>query len=122
MDLVRNILITIEADATETLGHLELVIEGRSDEEIAYHLTLLSEAGLVDARVQHFMGGGSAHLAHRLTWQGHEFLDSVRDPEIWRQTKEGAKKAGASTIEMIWQIAKAIMKAEIKKRTGLDVS
>jgi hypothetical protein len=33
-----------------------------------------------------------------LTSSGHEFPDSVRDPEIWRKTIEGANKAGSFTV------------------------
>nr|WP_240997928.1 DUF2513 domain-containing protein [Pseudomonas viridiflava] len=34
----------------------------------------------------------------RLTIRGHEFLDTIRDREVWRLTKAGAgaEKAGAS--------------------------
>ncbi|MDP4026262.1 DUF2513 domain-containing protein [Methylobacterium sp. NEAU 140] len=57
----------------------------------------------------------------RLTWRGHEFLDTIRDDEVWAQTKQTAKGAGTGAIEFVWGIAKEVAKAEIKRRTGLDV-
>jgi hypothetical protein len=56
-----------------------------------------------------------------LSWAGDDFLDSVRDPEIWRQTKEGAKKAGGFTVELLGDLAKGLIKTQIKKHTGVEL-
>ena len=55
-----------------------------------------------------------------LTWQGHEFLNSIRDPEVWSKTKEGAKKVGNFSIQFIGEIAKAYAKHVAKERLGID--
>jgi hypothetical protein len=57
-----------------------------------------------------------------LTPAGHDFLDTVRNPAVWEKTTKVAEKAGAGTIELFWSIAKEIVKAEIKRHTGLDLS
>ena len=59
-------------------------------------------------------------ISSRYTYRGHEFLDAVREKEIWEKTKEAAKKGGVKTLELIWEIGKAICKSELKKRTGLE--
>ena len=56
-----------------------------------------------------------------LTWNGNEFLEAVRDPEVWRRTKEGAQRAGSASVEFIWEMAKAYGKHVIKERLGLDL-
>ena len=56
-----------------------------------------------------------------LTWDGHDFLDSVRDEEIWRRTKEGAKAAGGFTFDIIKDLAKGLIKTQIKKHTDVDL-
>jgi hypothetical protein len=33
---------------------------------------------------------------HRLTWEGHEFLDATRDSKVWKLAKEKVLKPGAS--------------------------
>jgi hypothetical protein len=48
-----------------------------------------------------------------LTWRGHEFLDTVRDGEIWRQTKETATKVGAASFQAIFAIATAAIKQKL---------
>jgi Hypothetical protein (DUF2513) len=55
------------------------------------------------------------------TWRGHDFIDSVRDPEIWRKTKEGAQAAGGFTIELLRELAKGFIKTQIEKHTGVKL-
>jgi len=56
-----------------------------------------------------------------LTWHGHEFLDAIRDPEIWRRTKEGANKAGGFTVSLLADLAKGLIKTQIEKHTGVKL-
>jgi hypothetical protein len=82
---------------------------------------LLAQAGLIEAEDLSGMGeDGFEWQAKSLTYRGHEFLDTVREREIWDKTKETAKKGGVKTLELIWEISKAIVKSELKKRTGLE--
>jgi Hypothetical protein (DUF2513) len=46
-------------------------------------------------------------LPLRLTASGHEFLDSVQNPEVWSKTKAAAKKVGGVGFDLFIQIAKA---------------
>jgi hypothetical protein len=116
MDLVREVLLKLEVDAdlngdlcrvtTNTLG-----IDGRSDNDIAYHLLLVIEAGFVDG----YREQSGDFAIRKLTWEGHEFLDDVRDPEIWRKTKERAHAVVSVGLGFLWEIARA----EIKTKLGL---
>jgi hypothetical protein len=57
----------------------------------------------------------------RLSWAGHDFLDSVRDREIWAKTKNGALAAGGFTIDLIADLAKGFLKKQIEDRTGVEL-
>ncbi len=129
MDLARNILLKIEGGqkvfetaSTETAAMLGFTPEGAMTREEADqldgHLKLLEQAGFIeiDARM-----GGGAVLVDGLTWNGHEFLNTIRDEEVWSKTKDQAKKAGTGAIEFVWSIAKDVTKSEIKRRIGFDV-
>jgi hypothetical protein len=48
-----------------------------------------------------------------LTYQGHEFLDTVRDSEIWRRTKDSAAKAGAASVQILFSVATALAKQKL---------
>ena len=86
--LARTMLFAIEKDEKATdCGFICLNIDGYSEEKVSYHVNLLYEAGLIDTV------GLSSLTSYRwepkrLTWQGHEFLDSARNDNLWGKTKE----------------------------------
>jgi hypothetical protein len=73
---------------------------------IAYHVELLGEAGLIQIGLHHEQGGGVTHFhIWRLTWEGHEFLDSIRNDSIWQKTKDTFSHQG---ISMSFDMVKAV--------------
>lgn len=58
---------------------------------------------------------------YRMTWKGHDFLDSIRDPEIWRKTIEGADAAKGFTFDILRELAKGFLKTKIKAHTGIEI-
>ena len=99
MELVRAILLKIEAAPTEQL--LDVHITGHTDEEISYHVMLLHKAGLVEAvDCSHMQANCWKPL--RLTWDGHEFIDAVRSDTFWKKTKSFVvEKTGTLTLEAV---------------------
>ena len=125
MDLVRDLLIRLEA-LHLGVGEAQmlmvsgppLVLAGEDANEVFYNMRLLANAGFLDLTDgQPALGFGIKGL----TWQGHDFLDSVRDPEIWRRTKEGAQKAGGFTVELLGDLATGLIKTQIEKYTGVKL-
>ncbi|MBV9852527.1 MAG: DUF2513 domain-containing protein [Armatimonadetes bacterium] len=62
--------------------------------ELAYHVKLLSQAGLIDVKHWQTGDGNEVWLPKTLTWQGHEFLDAARNDTTWNKAK-GQSKAKA---------------------------
>lgn len=60
-------------------------------------------------------------VPQRLTMSEYEYLDTIRDPEIWRQTKEGADKVSSRSIETLSQLARGFIRTQVKKLTGEDM-
>jgi hypothetical protein len=120
MDLVREILLAVEASEESPLGWTDVEIEGRSREEISYHIALLDESKLLIA--QDLSDYDSYHYAvKRLTWDGHEFLDTTRDPTIWGKTKEGAGSVGSASFEFMGEMAKSYVKHLANEKLGLNL-
>jgi hypothetical protein len=117
MDLVRSILLSIGA-AEKPLVLKELLADDAEQadyDRLVYHLSMLiDQAGFVKGIPVHSFGGKN-WLDLSLTWQGNEFLDSIRDPEIWKKTKAGAAKIGSSTIDVMVSVAKAIIQERMQK-------
>lgn len=124
MDLVRELLLLI--DRAPEPSDLSQVVQGLKSElglsVIDYHIRMMvTQAGLLTGTdVEDFEGPGWLGLS--LTWQGHEFLDQVRDEVVWRKARDGAAKVGGFSISLLADLAKAILKAEVQRRTGIDIS
>ncbi len=114
MDLVREILLAIEGSPHAIVG-LPPVIYGYTAPQISHHTHMLIEAGYLRAVVDrsHSVTPDIRHIG--LTWQGHELLETIRDPEIWKTTKHGAATVGSWTMGMIGTLAKAAIEAKARE-------
>lgn len=76
--------------------------------EISYHVRLLLEIGLVEGRIDGPVGGGkpATFAILRLTWAGHEFLDSIRSDTVWNKTKETFTTKG---LDMTFDLIKTVV-------------
>lgn len=118
-DLVREILLAIEA-YEEPEGLIEVQLDDHSPQEVSYHVRLLDEAGLLVA----LETGGIDRFRWqpmRLTYRGHEFLETVRDGEVWRRTKAGAEKAGVGGLGLLLELGKSYGKEVLKEKLGIEL-
>lgn len=112
-DLVRAFLLAIEAsEGPVSLDRLDVPGAGR--DEVVYHLKLLDDAGFIQAR---FLYGDDTTLnvfVSRLTWDGHEFLDAVRDDGVWDSAKsQVASKVGSASLQILQAVATAIVMSRL---------
>jgi len=85
IELAREILIALEE--LETFDEPVIPeISGRSPHEVCYHIKLLSEAGLIEAR-NWSTDDGPEWVATSLTSSGHDFLDAARNNTIWEKPR-----------------------------------
>lgn len=110
MDLIREILLLIENDPLPRMRVLS-VVEGYTKTQVEEHARLLMEAGLITGR-KFRDENGPAVLNVQLTWAGHEFIESVRDPAIWKKTKDAAKKTGSWSLKLMGEIATSFVRAK----------
>lgn len=102
MELVRRILLLIEEQEDDKFHIPEDV-----DLNVAgYHLNLLKEKGYINVKIfyadniPYFISGCS------LTWEGHEFLDSIRNDTVWNKVMDTLKQEGGSiTLEILKSFA-----------------
>lgn len=104
-DLIRDILLKVE-DASQPLTLDTLEIEDFESGPVAYHVQLLDEAGYIHAIFNWGDDIIQQAIIERLTWQGHEFLDSVRDDTTWSHTKSTiASTVGSASFEVVKALA-----------------
>jgi len=116
MDLIRELLLRLEAlplgggDAvTISWDADEIAVPGHDVDQIAYHLSQIEQAGFInDAGAKPLIGIGFMCLTPR----GHDFLDAVREPKVWVETKTRADKVGGWTVGILTDLAKGYLKAK----------
>jgi hypothetical protein len=109
-DVVRKILLKLE-ELGNTTSYLEPdQVNSYDPEQVSYHMQLLDEAGLIEAKCGRAHGAPLHCRAMRLTWRGHEFLDQVRQDSVWNKVKGTAREQGLDlTLDVIVSIAKTII-------------
>jgi hypothetical protein len=123
MDLIRLLLLKLEgleqdAGSVYMYEYSELAIDGYTSDQVLYHLDLLLEARLID---QGGNGAMSAFVFKRLTWAGHDFVDSVRDDDVWQKSRKGALAAGGWSLELISDLAKGFIRKKASELTGVEL-
>jgi hypothetical protein len=125
MDLIRELLLKLEALPIRRGGMVtispdadELAVPGHDADQIDYHLLQICKSGFIDEGGLRPMVGIGFRC---LTPAGHDFLDSVRDPETWAKTKKAATSAGGFTLDLLKDLAKGFIKKKIEDLTGVQL-
>ena len=90
-------------------------IEGYDSKTVAYHCKILNDAGLISDYGAQFAGNELWSFGvGSLTWEGHEFLDKIRDDTIWSKTKTTILDNG---LPMIFDVVKNVSATIISSMT-----
>lgn len=84
---------------------------------VNYAIEKLLEVGFITSNTQS-RGRNNAIIyapISDITWNGHQFLNNIRQQSIWDATKSGAKKIGATSISALSMIAMEIIKTIVTK-------
>ena len=110
MDLVRAILLQVEASPTPKVR--DVVVEGYDTATVAHHIEILGDAGYLVPRVVYSSGDPILAGVERLTWDGHQFINTVRDDTVWNRTSERIKSTvGTAAVEVWKATAEAVTRA-----------
>jgi hypothetical protein len=84
---------------------------------LLHHLELLIDAGLLSGKITRSHGSrGDVIGIAGLTWEGHEWIETVRSDRVWEETKNTLmENDGALTFEL----AKAVATRIHRTRLGL---
>ena len=114
---VRHILIVFESlDGYPDTNQLyKKLTQFSPKEQFDYTFKKLIEAGFVKGINASGMTS-FGYISCEITWDGHAFLDNIKNDTIWKQTtKTVFTKVGDASLQIISQVAAAI----IAKQMGL---
>lgn len=92
------------------------LLEEFSNDELIYHINYCVESKLLSANSQ--LGLYQIFIAD-LTPKGHDFLENIRDSQVWSGIKNIATKVGSKSLESVIQIASNVITQLIKAQFGL---
>lgn len=112
-EMLRSLLIGYERQ-DDWMIHVETCLGMTPDElKREHHTHLLCDAGFL-AEV--------GEDTYRITNQGHDFLEAIRNDDRWSRIKEIVVKVGGNvTTGLIFDIAIGLLKTKIKQHTGLEI-
>jgi hypothetical protein len=101
-DLIRKLLIYFEKKEGPELVRVP-TIEGYNELVIKYHLVLLYDAGFLRCETEKSTTSDRVIqvLPFDLTWDGHEFLDKIKNETIWNKVKDTIVQKGLSTSLLV---------------------
>jgi hypothetical protein len=127
-DCIRDILLAVERLQTFELRSvsgnfmnrsvsrnvLERDLANWNSEDVCYAVLILEEARYIVASVT--MAGNNVvnYSIHRLTYNGHEYLESIRDGKVWEKLKSVMVDVGVSTFDAIKQTAIKVFLANLQ--------
>jgi len=122
MDLIRELMLKLESLPMEYGDNVPIPpdtaavqVDGYSFDQIAYHLDLIKQAGFIERSGSDL---GIGIMFKGLSWSGHDFVDSVRSPDVWDKTKQAASAAGGFSVELLVFAAKTYLEGKIKGLIG----
>lgn len=120
LDLIRDILLDIESAPSDSLTIYDLAKSHvASPDLVFYQIQLLKEAQFLKVRyLMKVLTPDSKKYddirISRLTLQGHDYLDTVRNNEIWSKTKASIVKLGTSVaFSTITRIASRLLESSL---------
>ena len=117
-DCIRNFLLYSEDELTLDSYIEQEKIEAfalshnYSIDNVTYTILRLIEAGFI--KVTHDMSG--EYMVTSITWEGHQFLDTIRDDKVWKNTKSAVSTLASVSLPVLAQIATA----QLRKILGLS--
>lgn len=130
-DCIRDVLLELEKSLTyrtDDEGHLERVSVSLHDldcilvrytkEDIFYTLTNLEQAGFIKMTTQWSGSGLYRCVVNCITFQGHEFLEKIRDDQTWDNVKARAAAVRNYSLDAISAIANGVASAAIAAYFG----
>lgn len=106
LDLIRDILLKIESMDKKVITIADLGATTQDEfNRIGFHIRLLMDCNYVEA-IDVRTKQEEAYVVKRITSSGYDYLDSIRDNNVWNETKNKLESVGSSaSLEIVKAVA-----------------
>ena len=111
-DFIRQLL--LECEQSDDIHLVARLLLNPSNDELKryHHIRLLCDADYFAAVSEH---------VYRMTNQGYNYLEAIKNETVWAKTKEEVTKLGGATLDMIKDIAVTLLKRELAEKFGISL-
>ena len=115
-EYVRQLLLYCEEelDYNQSVNLVDINI-GYNVEELIYTTKKLKEAGYINADIMNDILDDVYVYIHDITWEGHKFLDTIRDHVVWSTTKKVLSKVSSASITFASSVASQVLQNIIQQ-------
>jgi len=111
-DFIRQLLLECEQSDDIHLVALDVIAPSNDELKRYHHAQLLCDVGYFTPFGEH---------SYRMTNQGYDYLEAIKNETVWAKTKEEVTKLGGATLDMIKDIAVALIKREAAEKLGINL-
>lgn len=118
LDLIREIMLTLEEQmdygqnmSSEKLFEL-MKNDALSIKKLTYHIGLLVEANYINAKELKTYSDGSMFIMNTITFDGQDFIDTIRQKKTWDVVKTKAIEIGGFSLSLLVEIGKDHLKKQ----------
>jgi len=81
--------------------------------QLIYTIQRLNEARYIDSRVNYAGNDVYSVSINNITYVGHQFLDNIRDKNVWEMTKKRLSSIASVSLPIINEVALAVIKDKL---------
>ncbi|MCB5725314.1 DUF2513 domain-containing protein [Mitsuokella jalaludinii] len=117
LDLLRNMLLKMESlDSSHGTVRLYTFKDLCDDEAVlSLHIHLLLDAGFIEATdIVHLDDAVDDFLITRITFDGYDYLDSIRNDSIWNEVKQKISSVGGSvSLDIVKELGVTLVRQHL---------
>lgn len=117
-DCMRDVLLVAEEhvplNGSLSMGNLLSLLPSYSKDELTYTCLKLNEGNLLNILKMDSDNGTSVANISDITYEGHQFLENIRNQSTWETVKQKLSLLGSSSVPVIMSVASQLMIEKIK--------
>ena len=110
---MRDVLLVAEENlplnGSLPMSDLLPLLPGYSKDEITYTCLKLNEANLLNIFKTPYPGGTFVNDIREITYNGHQFLENIRNQSTWETVKQKLSLLGSSSVPVIMSVASQVI-------------
>ena len=124
-DCIRDLMLYLE-DSLTLSNSIDIdcysndsFLKGYSKEDLSYTALKLIEANYINAKIENFLDTVFPYISIKsITYNGHKFLDTIRDDNVWTKTKGLLSCFKSVSIEVVSETASKVITNLINQKLG----